>query len=465
MAPLSAWLPVRSNQDFDLVIQVVGDGAARLIDEFAAVGQPLVERGLNVMAQTGRLQGESGELTLQVRLASSVFYSMGHGLDILVLLGDEMPNFRQLGLQRGSVLLWDSSDRERKLPILPEGVIAYPVPFRKLAEQDGEGIAAIGFVAMGAIFHLLGLPERALRIQGTSLSTRRSIEAGFQFAGHALVKRDIYALPPAESGRDRILLNPHRAVMLGFAVGHCGCIANCDEELKRVPAEWVAEHLAVADRMVSFLQSDSYPGACAYRGPRRGVSAFLRGNDSAIQTCVKGYANPRILAAADMPDALCLLAGGQRLIRNKLADVVGVVIEDGLASRHQSVEVDRVAEAIRPRTALLTAEHTGAPGAEVGYIAWGSAQGVVRDAVALCQNFGLGVAALYPKAVLPFPVNELESFAKTVKRVVIVESGRTGGFADRVRASCSFSTTIVGPEPGRALTPMDIFLREGLGAI
>jgi len=122
---------------------------------------------------------------------------------------------------------------------------------------------------------------------------------------------------------------------------------------------------------------------------------------------------------------------------------------------------DRVAWAER---VLATAEHTGAPGAEVGYIAWGSAQGVVRDAVALCRSFGLNVAALYPKAVLPFPVKELESFARTVKRVVIVESGQTSGFSGRVRSSCSFGTAIIRPEPGRCLTPMDIFLREGLGA-
>lgn len=465
MAPLSAWLPVRSTQDFDLVINVVGEGAARLIDEFTAVGQSLVERGLHVMAQAGRSDGEPGEPTLQVRLASNLFYSMGHGLDMLVHLGDGRPDFRRFGLQRGSVLLWESSEYERKPPDLPEGVIAYPVPFRRLAEQDGEGIAAIGFVAMGACFQLLGLPEGALRIHGVSLSARRSLKAGFQFAARALAKRDVYALPPAESGRDRILLNPHRAVMLGFAAGQCGCLASCHEELTRRPTEWVTEHLAVADRMVSLLQSDSHPGACAYRGRRGEVFAFLGQNDPAVRACVEGHVNPRILVAADVPDALQLLAGGQRLMRNKLADVVGVLLQEGLPFRHQSVDVDRVAEAVRPRKALSTAGHTGAPGAEVGYVSWGPAQGVVRDAVTLCRNFGLSVAALYPKTVLPFPVKDLESFAKTVKRVVIVESDRAGGFAGRVRASCSFDTTTVGPEPGRTLTPMDIFLREGLGTV
>lgn len=478
MAPLSAWLPARSNQNFDLVVKIVGNGAASLIEEFVTIGQVLTGQGLEVMTQTERSHGESGELTFLIRLSSSPFYSMGEGFNVLVYLGDEMPLFQEFGVQRGSVVVWEPPEQHPLQPVMPEGVIAYPVPFKKLASQDGEGMAARGLVAVGVLFHLLGLSERSLRTHRMSLSAHRSIDAGFQFAKRALVKRDIYALPLAEPRQSRILLNPHRAVMLGFAAGHCGCAVNCDEELKRSPEEWVTEHLAIADRMVSRLQSDSYPGACAYRGPQGQVFAFFRENDSTIQSCVRGHSDPRIFAAADVPDTLQLLVGGHHLIRDGLANVVGVMIEDGLVARHQSVDVGRLAEAIRPRKTAsrgvrmhdrphvgnMTAEYDGTYDAEVGYVAWGLAQGVVRDAVALCRSFGLNVTALYPKAVLPFPVKELESFARTVKRVVIVESGQTSGFSGRVRSSCSFGTAIIRPEPGHSLTPMDIFLREGLGA-
>lgn len=478
MAPLSAWLPARStNQDFDLVVKIVGNGAAGLLEEFAPMGQALTDRGLEIMTQTGRSHGESGELTFLLRLASSPFYSMGEGFNVLIYLGEDIPLFQELGVQRGSVVVWEPPEQHRLQPVMPEGVIAYPVPFRTLTAQASDGNAARGFVAIGVLFHLLGLPERSLRIHRMSLSARRSIDAGFQYARRALVKRDIYALPLAEPSQNRILLDSHRAVMLGFAAGHCECAASCEEELKRSPADWVTEHLAIADGMVSLLHSNRHPGACAYRGPRGEVFAFLRGTDSAIQTCIREHADPRIFAAADVPDALQLLVGGRRLISDGLVHVVGVMIEDGVAERYQSVDVGLLAEAIRPRTAAssgarvydrphagsMTADYDGTYDAVVGYVAWGSAQGVVRDAVALCRSFGLNVAALYPKAVLPFPVKELESFARTVKRVVIVESGQTDGISNRVRASCSFGTTIIRPEPGRSLTPMDIFLREGLG--
>jgi pyruvate/2-oxoacid:ferredoxin oxidoreductase alpha subunit len=92
-------------------------------------------------------------------------------------------------------------------------------------------------------------------------------------------------------------------------------------------------------------------------------------------------------------------------------------------------------------------------------------QGVVRDAVALCRSFGLRVAGLYPKLIVPFSYEDMESFAKTVGRVVLVESGQTQGYWDRLRATFSFEPAVLSPQPGKSLTPMDIFLREGLGAL
>jgi pyruvate/2-oxoacid:ferredoxin oxidoreductase alpha subunit len=101
----------------------------------------------------------------------------------------------------------------------------------------------------------------------------------------------------------------------------------------------------------------------------------------------------------------------------------------------------------------------------VGFVAWGATQGVVRDTVALCRSFGLKVVGLYPKQIVPFRDEEIESFAETVGRVVLVESGQTPGYWDRLRAGFSFEAAMMTPQPGKALTPMDIFLREGLGSI
>jgi pyruvate/2-oxoacid:ferredoxin oxidoreductase alpha subunit len=167
------------------------------------------------------------------------------------------------------------------------------------------------------------------------------------------------------------------------------------------------------------------------------------------------------------------------MIRDGLSDGVGVLIEETVARRQQSVEIRSLVDRIHRGSTVLA--DTAAPyqpdpvtamvdreegtEAEVGFVAWGAAQGVVRDAVALCRNFGLNVASLYPKAIVPFPQEELESFARTVNRVVLVESSRTHGYEERLWAACSFPARVLTPPPGQALTPMDIFLREGLGAV
>lgn len=103
--------------------------------------------------------------------------------------------------------------------------------------------------------------------------------------------------------------------------------------------------------------------------------------------------------------------------------------------------------------------------AEIGFVAWGVAQGVVRDAVALCRSFGLNVAGLYPRQTVPFCHDDLESFARTVRRVVIVESGQTPRYWNQLRPPFSCDDATLTPPQGRPLTSMDIFLREGLGAV
>jgi hypothetical protein len=462
MAAFTAWLPARPNQDFDLVVKIVGNGSSGLIDEFTTIGQCFTDQGLEIMAEDGRLSGEAGAPTLRLRIASRPFHSIGDGLDILVYLGDEIPDFRQFRLQRGSVAVWEPSAHQRLQPVMLDGVVVYAVPLTKLAAESGEGIAKRGFVALGVLLQLLGFTEDALSPYLASVSGPRSLKAGFQFAQRSLAKRDVYSLPVPNRGQCRIMLNAHQAVMLGFAVSHCACGTECDERLNRSPTDWMTRHATVADGMVSLLHSEMHPGVQAYRGPHGNVFALMRGNDSAARSCINGHASPRMLVAADVPDVLQLLVEGHHMIRLMEAGAVAVVIEERLAARQQSVAVDRLAKIVRGRE--QSSEYDGTRGAEVGYVAWGMAQGMVRDAVALCRSFGLNVAAFYPRRVLPFPAHELEAFARTVTRVVIVESGQTGGLAERVRASCSFEAGVIRPEAGRSLTPMDIFQREGLGA-
>jgi hypothetical protein len=234
----------------------------------------------------------------------------------------------------------------------------------------------------------------------------------------------------------------------------------------------------MADKMVSVLNSEQFPDVQAYRGPHGKVFALFRGDDASILSSLNGCSDPRILVAADAVDVLRLLVVGHRLIETNRAGVVGVIVEEALTARLDSVDVGALTAALSGKqsdpadgidgaeedvTATMRAEREWEDRAEVGFIAWGATQGVVRDALTLCRNLGMSVAALYPKQIVPLPVAQLESFAGSVKRVVVVESGQRRAHADRIEEACSFRPSVVMPDKGTALTAMDLFMREDLG--
>ncbi|MGA6829295.1 hypothetical protein ACO9S2_17025 [Nitrospira sp. NS4] len=481
MAPLTAWLPARSSEDFDLIIKIVGPGAALLLKEWGPIAQFLADRGFSVMAQSGRVNGDFGDCVLRVRLATRPFHSMGHGCDVLLHLSPTVPELWRFNLQPGSVLLWEPPAEPLAPPMLPEGVIAYPIPLGMLGAQQGEGLPGKGLAALGVLLHVLGFPEESLHCFSPLVTAPQSFVAGWHFADRTLTKRDAYSLPLSTAVEEahRIILTPERAIMIGFGVSACGCESTCDQELARSPGQWVTRHTGMAGATVSVLQSDRHPGVDAYRGPQGRVTALLKGDASAIASCLNGFEAPSVLVAADVPDALALVIAGHNMIRSGLSDGVGIMIDDTLARRQQSVEISVVQELFRRRAVIardpamtaqpeaqgLFTEEEREGGITVGYVAWGAAQGVVRDAVALCRSFGMNVTGWYPKAIVPFPQEELEVFAKTVDRVVLIESSRTQGYEERLRGACSFPFTVLRPPPGKSLTPMDIFLREGLGAV
>ncbi len=476
MAPFTAWLPARPNQDMDLIIKIVGPAASALVEDWAVIAQSLIRKGLSVTTQGDRVDGERGTFVLTIRLATKTFYSLGSGCDVLVDLTNMNPKCSRFELQPGSVLIWEpSSDCDYRTHfVLPQGVVTYPIPLKELAGKQGEGFHGKALVALGVLLHLLGVSESTLCRWTPSLSAPRSFTAGHDYARQYIDKRDVYALPspPADPHRG-MLLSAEKAILLGYVESACEDRSACVTELITTPWHWVTQHLDRAQSMVSVLESDWHSGVQAYRGPLGKVMVFSRAGASAIDSCLNGFKAPHVFVAADIADALRLTILGQDLIRTGACDGVGIVVEDAIALRQQTVEISSLVDMIhRQRSAdgsaydggLAPCERDGESEADVGYVAWGAAQGVVRDAVGHCRSFGLRVGGFYPKRIMPFQHQAMESFAKTVGRVVIVESGQTQGYWDRLRGSFSFDYSMLTPPPGQSLTPMDIFLREGLGA-
>jgi len=111
---------------------------------------------------------------------------------------------------------------------------------------------------------------------------------------------------------------------------------------------------------------------------------------------------------------------------------------------------------------FLPLEREGPAHAEVGLISWGSSQGAVREAVRRFQKIGLDAAALYPKLLWPLPVKALETFAGSVKKVVVVEANRQGQLAGLIRSCTRIETDLIQAYNGVPISPWDIFGKEGL---
>lgn len=474
MSPFTAWLPVRPERISDLVLKMVGTGAAGLINGATALEWALTEQGLRVMAQTGGPGGGGSGSAVRLRVSTEPIPSMGSGCDVVACVDRAALQRQRLDLQPGSVLVHEAGGAEAAVP---DGVIAYAVPFSDLHRRCGARFSGKGFIAAGVLSHLLGISAQTVRDKIRPRVGLRYFDAGVGFAASHLEKRDIYVMPGPAAASRQIMLDAHQALLLGLTIGRCDCRTACAQALDRAPHEWMAEHVRVARAHISPRAHRETSCLRVYRGSDGTVLALLGTADpSAVPG--EGASQPRVLVASDLLDAIRLVGLARRTGRADTG-AVRVVVDDILAARRQSVPVERLVDLVagtipEPENEVSapplswerwpSAEWDRAPGATIGYVAWGAAQGVVREAVALCRGFGLNVAALYPTLLWPVPTQELEAFAKTVERVIIVEPNRAGRYTRFVRTWTSLPVLTVMPEPGQALTPMDMFMREGLGA-
>jgi hypothetical protein len=481
MAPFTRWLPVNPEGPSDLAIEMAGDGDIDLNKGAAALEQALADQGYEVIAQADRHDGIGPVVTVRFRVSVEPIRSMGSGCDVLVYLGRKLPDDNRFHLQRGSVLLCEAECISRSSEkAIPEGVIAYPIPFSRLHLRRGTRTPGRGFFALGALTHLLGMPEAPMLRRVRPDFNLRYFQAGVRFATEHLTKRDIYTFPPPPARPHRkVALDAHRAMVLGLAIGtHCGCGPTCLQDLGQSPLVWVEKHVSAAWQAVSNGSHRKVSFVNALRSPDGDVMAIPGVMDPIMVMEKAGDDPPVVLVASDLPDLLHLILEARRVNR-VTGSAVRVVVEDLLTSRAQSVAINILEEMVHEAERLpvpgtstagsvsalaFGAERNSEPGAEIGYVAWGVAQGVVREALGLCRNFGLKVAALFPKVLWPVPCDDLYSFAQTVKRLVVVDPSRDGHYTRLVASSTSLRFSSIMPEPGQPLTPMDIFLREDLGS-
>jgi hypothetical protein len=326
---------------------------------------------------------------------------------------------------------------------------------------------------VGLLTKLLEIPKEIMRLWVRPVSGFRYFDAGLQFATEHLDKKDVYGLPIPDTRSTRLLLNVDQALLLGLGIEHCRCDAACMKELLQGSSEdWVLSHARAAWQVViPVRQPDDPSWVSRLQGPHRHVTGLMGIPDPTILAGKMSNAQGAILVPADVLDVFRLT----RLARFLRKNTIQIVVDPGLFNRSQTLSSERVAACIREvfgakRDASLKAsvlaeglgaQREGEMSADVGFVAWGSAQGTVREAIGLCRKFGMNVAALYPKVLWPLPTGELEAFATTVKHLVVVESNRMGNLTRLIQGVTALHPVQIFPEMGQQLNLMDVFLKEG----
>lgn len=357
----------------------------------------------------------------------------------------------------------------------PDGVIRYHVPFSKLNRACGS-LRGKGLIAVGLLTKLLEIPKEIMRPWVRPVSGFRYFDAGFQFATEHLDKKDVYGLPIPDTLSTRLLLNVDQALLLGLGLENCRCDAACMKDLLQGSSEdWVMSHARAAWQVVIPVRQPDDPSYVSrLQGPHRHVTGVLGIPDPTILAGKKSNSQGLILVPADVLDVFRLTSLA-RFLTTAPNSVHQIVIDPGLFNRSQTVSSERVAECIREtcdanskvslRASVLTqglrAQREGEVPADVGFVAWGSTQGAVREAIGLCRKFGMNVAALYPKVLWPLPTEELEAFATTVKQLVVVEPNRLGNLTRLIQGATALHPLQIFPEVGQQLNLMDVFLKEG----
>ncbi|MEE8483378.1 MAG: 2-oxoacid:acceptor oxidoreductase subunit alpha [Nitrospinota bacterium] len=105
------------------------------------------------------------------------------------------------------------------------------------------------------------------------------------------------------------------------------------------------------------------------------------------------------------------------------------------------------------------AEVQGNGDTELGIISWGSTLGTVREAVNMARDEGLSVKALHPKLVWPLPEKTINAFAKTCKKILVVEINKQGQFAEIIRSKTNIDPIKYNTYGGMPMTPVEVLAK------
>lgn len=234
----------------DLIIRVAGEGGEGIISTGDLITQACARAGLEVYTfKTFPAEIKGGYAMYQLRTSPDKLHCQGDTFDVFCAFNGEAYELNLARLKPGTVLVYDCpGDFE---PVIPEGVIAYPVPMTQ-ASKELKNARGKNMVALGALSVLFDIPEASLLEVITTKFGRKgesvvqgnlaAFEKGRELAA-GLTKTDPFVVGRAAAPKDTILLSGNSAVGLGALLGGCEFFSAYPITPATDIATYVAKHL------------------------------------------------------------------------------------------------------------------------------------------------------------------------------------------------------------------------------
>lgn len=192
--------------------------------------------------------------------------------------------------------------------------------------------------------------------------------------------------------------------------------------------------IILSDLLLSEGRSSIDPAELDFNVPiERGAVIGLNGSTPPLNG---GYKRYEITGDGISPRALPGTAGFEHVVATDDHDEDGVLISDEFTNPHkrQAMHEKRMRKMASVLPLLEAPKLWGAADAAVTLLAWGSTQGVIREAIEQLAEVGIAANQLQIKWLVPLHSAAIVAAASQAKKLIIVENNYSGQFARYLRS-------------------------------
>ena len=210
-----------------IVIRLGGEGGEGVISAGDILTLSAARSGYHVFTfRTYPSEMKGGHAWYQLRMATTPILSIGDEVDVLVAFDGTAYETHIQDLQPHGVLIYDPDELT---PRPSPDIVAYPIPFGRIARRDLRFLRGKNVVVIGAVAGLFGLDatpleglvrEKFRRHPRLIEKNIQALHAGYEFARESLQKKDPFSLDETEQV-ERVVMNGNNSVTAGALAAEC----------------------------------------------------------------------------------------------------------------------------------------------------------------------------------------------------------------------------------------------------